>query len=133
MNLWPQRIIIIIMCVRFNSVVPGSVSSSLNLEHSAWYSHVLLGLTSGGGVQQTLSFIPVANRQTCLKQSHTTVNVRHGVKISRTIHHISLLHVPLTTHVFSLPANHRHMICHYSNLRIINRQSFLVHPNKGFI
>lgn len=72
-------------------------------------------------------YLSQTDRQhTCLKQSHTTANVRHGVKISHTIHHISLLHVPLTTHVFSLPANHRHMICHYSDLRIQHQQETII-------
>lgn len=46
--------------VRWNS--PGKVSRSLKREHRAWYSQVLLGLTSGGGVQHTLSLIPAQHR-----------------------------------------------------------------------
>lgn len=42
--------------------LPGRVSRSLKREQRAWYSHVLLGFTSGGGVQHTLSLIP--ERQT---------------------------------------------------------------------
>lgn len=42
---------------------PGNVSMSLKREHSAWYSQVLLGLTSGGGVQHTLSLIPVVKEK----------------------------------------------------------------------
>lgn len=107
--------------VNCTACVPGRVSRSLNLEQSAWYSHVLFGFTSGGGVQHTLSLIPARKQTTCVNQSQSNASVTHELNISLTIHHISLLHVALTMHVPSLATNHWLVVGHYSNLKNIKR------------
>lgn len=80
------------------------MSRSLKREHSAWYSQVLLGLTSGGGVQQTLSLIPV---KTLKKPSIPKKPVKYWNHCHwlLTIDHVSLLHVALATGLTPVPSH----------------------------
>lgn len=93
---------------------------SLKREHSAWYSQVLLGLASGGGVQHTLSLIPVLKEKEAKLTNLTTSAVlifKKNLKSQlRTVNHVCLLHVALTAGLTTFPTHSWHVVGDYCNL-----------------
>lgn len=92
------------------------MSRSLKREHSAWYSQVLLGLTSGGGVQHTLSLIPVKTRDLKTPNRSWMKRWSNGNRRLLTVNHVRLLHVALTACLTTVSTHSGHVVCYYSNL-----------------